>query len=92
MIEKKNNTGAPSFDDKNTKRTKRPVKKKVCAFCVEKAESIDYKDTAKLRKFMTEKGKIVPRRSSGNCAAHQRELTTAIKRARIMALLPFKAD
>jgi len=79
-------------DDKNLKRVKRPAKKKVCVFCVEKIESIDYKDVAKLKKLITEKGKIIPRRGSGTCAAHQRELATAIKRARIVALLPYVAD
>jgi small subunit ribosomal protein S18 len=72
-------------------RAKR-AKKKVCLFCVDKVDSIDYKDTAKLKKYITERGKIVPRRISGNCAKHQRQLTTAIKRARIIALLPFVAE
>ena len=72
-------------------RARRP-KKKVCMFCVDKVEHIDYKDTAKLRRYVTERGKIVPRRISGNCAKHQRQLTTAIKRARIIALLPFVAE
>ena len=76
-------------------RNSRPMKrgrKKVCMFCVDKVEHIDYKDTAKLRRYVTERGKIVPRRISGNCAKHQRQLTTAIKRARIIALLPFFAE
>lgn len=64
-------------------------KKKVCAFCTDKVDFIDYKDVAKLRKFITERAKILPRRVSGTCAKHQRELTTAIKRARIVALLPY---
>lgn len=85
-------TAVASGDDKVRRGGKRPAKKKVCQFCVDKAESIDYKDIAKLRKFVTEKGKIVPRRQSGVCAAHQRGLTVAIKRARQVALLPFKAD
>ena len=70
----------------------RPVRrsrKKVCSFCMEKAETIDYKDTAKLRKYISERGKIVPRRVTGTCAQHQRHLTTAIKRARAVALLPY---
>jgi len=79
-------------DDKNVKRLKRPVKKKTCTFCAEKIENIDYKDIAKLKRMITEKGKIIPRRASGTCAAHQRIVSTAIKRARIMALLPFVAD
>ena len=71
---------------------KRMPKKKVCIFCVDKVESIDYKDVAKLRKFITEKGKIVPRRMSGVCAKHQRMLASAIKRARVMGLLPYDAE
>ena len=67
-------------------------KRKNCSFCADKVEAIDYKDVNKLRKFITEKGKILPRRQTGVCAAHQRELTEAIKRARIMALLPFKGE
>lgn len=74
------------------KPIRRPSRKKVCAFCADKVEKIDYKDVAKLRKFITEKGKILPRRMSGVCAAHQRELATAIKRARKMALLPFVGE
>ena len=70
----------------------RRAKKKVCSFCVDKVDSIDYKDVAKLRKYVYERGKIVPRRVNGCCAKHQRQLTTAIKRARIIALLPFSAD
>lgn len=70
----------------------RRAKKKVCVFCVDKVEHIDYKDTAKLRRYVSERGKIVPRRISGNCAKHQRQLTVAIKRARQIALLPFVAE
>lgn len=75
-----------------TKRPKRLSRKKVCNFCVEKIEYIDYKDVAKLKRYITEKGKIVPRRQTGTCAKHQRELTTAIKRARFMALIPYVGD
>ena len=64
-------------------------RKKVCIFCADKVAFIDYKDSAKLRKFISESGKILPRRISGTCAVHQRELNTAIKRARNVALLPF---
>ena len=78
-----------SYDDKNPKKVKKSPKK-VCAFCADKVSTIDYKDTAKLRKYMTEKGKIIPRRTTGVCAKHQRELTNAIKKARVMALLPYK--
>lgn len=73
----------------------RPVKrgrKKVCMFCVDRAEKIDYKDITKLRKCMTERAKILPRRVTGTCAYHQRELTKSIKRARHVALLPYVAD
>lgn len=71
----------------------RPRKrKKVCNFCVEKATSIDFKDSAKLRRYTSERGKILPRRTTGTCAAHQRQLTIAIKRARMIALLPYVAD
>ncbi|MBQ6264623.1 MAG: 30S ribosomal protein S18 [Clostridia bacterium] len=66
--------------------------KKVCSFCVDKVEFIDYKDIDKLRKYTSERAKILPRRVTGTCAAHQRELTTAIKRARHLALLPYTAD
>jgi small subunit ribosomal protein S18 len=72
-------------------RARRP-KRKVCMFCVDKIQNIDYKDTAKLRRYVSERGKIIPRRISGNCAKHQRQLTTAVKRARIIALLPFVAE
>ncbi|HEY8345818.1 MAG TPA: 30S ribosomal protein S18 [Symbiobacteriaceae bacterium] len=72
-------------------RGRRP-KRRVCSFCVDKIEQIDYKDVARLKRYITERGKILPRRISGNCAAHQRQLTTAIKRARIMALLPFTVE
>ena len=74
------------------KNYKKSSRKKVCVFCQEKVEAIDYKDTARLRKFITEGGKIVPRRMSGTCAKHQRELSKAIKRARVAALLPFKGE
>ncbi len=67
-------------------------RRKVCAFCVDKVAWIDYKDPNRLRKYMTERAKILPRRITGNCARHQRQLTTAIKRARHLALLPFVAD
>lgn len=73
-------------------RPNRKSRKKVCAFCVEKAENIDYKDVAKLRKFTSDRAKILPRRVTGTCARHQRELTTAIKRARQVALMAYTAD
>ena len=67
-------------------------RKKVCSFCVDKIDYIDYKDSVKLRRFLSERGTILPRRTTGTCAKHQRQLTTAIKRARHVALLPFVAD
>lgn len=73
-------------------RPGRKSRKKVCAFCVDKVEYIDYKDTAKLRKFTSDRAKILPRRVTGTCARHQRELTTAIKRARQVALMPYTSD
>ncbi|MGI6772710.1 MAG: 30S ribosomal protein S18 [Clostridiales bacterium] len=79
--------------EKNDKRSgNRKGRRKVCTFCVEKAEFIDYKDVAKLRRFVSERAKILPRRTTGTCAKHQRELTTAIKRARHLALLPYTSD
>lgn len=80
-----------SADDKPARRPYRAAKKKVCVFCADKT-TIDYKDTAHLRKFITEKGKILPKRTTGTCAKHQRELAEAIKRSREIALLPYKAD
>ena len=70
----------------------RKPRRKVCSFCVDKVDHIDYKDAAKLRRFTTERSKILPRRISGNCAKHQRQVTLAIKRARNIALLPFTAE
>lgn len=67
-------------------------RRKVCQFCVDKMDHIDYKDTARLRKCVTERGKIMPRRMSGVCAKHQRDLAIAIKRARVVALLPYVSD
>ena len=82
-------TNAPVAAKKPMKRAPR---RKVCTFCVEKATAVDYKDVAKLKKFITEKGKILPRRMTGVCAKHQRMLAVAIKRARVAALLPFKGE
>lgn len=67
-------------------------RRKVCSFCVDKATTIDYKDAAKLKRYISERGKILPRRVSGTCAKHQRQLTVAIKRARNIALLPYTVD
>ncbi|MEA4888828.1 MAG: 30S ribosomal protein S18 [Clostridiaceae bacterium] len=70
----------------------RRTRRKVCAFCADKIEHIDFKDIGKLRKFISERGKILPKRMSGNCARHQRELTIAIKRARHIAMLPYSGE
>ena len=67
-------------------------KRKVCAFCAEKLDDIDYKDVARIKKFLSERSKILPRRITGNCAKHQRFLTTAVKRARHIALIPYISD
>ena len=80
------------MEDRKMKPRPRKGRRKVCQFCVDKVEHIDYKDAAKLRKFITERGKIMPRRMSGNCAKHQRQLSEAIKRARAIALLPYTVD
>lgn len=73
-------------------RRGRKGRKKVCSFCVDRVGTIDYKDVARLRRFLSERAKILPRRVTGTCARHQRELTVAIKRARHIALLPFISD
>ena len=78
--------------ERNSGRPMKRGRKKVCMFCVDRAEKIDYKDIAKLRKCMTERAKMLPRRVTGTCAYPQRELTTAIKRARHVALLPYVSD
>ncbi|MCI9272653.1 MAG: 30S ribosomal protein S18 [Clostridiales bacterium] len=78
--------------ERDNRRGGRKGRKKVCGFCVDKVESIDYKDIARLRRFISERAKILPRRVTGTCAHHQRELTVAIKRARHLALLPFSSD
>ena len=67
-------------------------RKKVCQFCADKTKKIDYKDVDTLKKYITERGKILPRRITGNCAKHQRALTVAIKRARHVALMPYTCD
>ena len=78
--------------DKNDNPRGRRAKRKICAFCVDKVTDIDYKDAVKLRKFISERAKILPRRVSGCCARHQRQLTVAVKRARHIAILPYTAD
>ena len=79
-------------NERNDRPMHKKARKKVCHFCVDRVESIDYKDVARLRKFISERAKILPRRAPGTCAAHKRELPTAIKRARQMALLPYVND
>ncbi|MBI1953277.1 MAG: 30S ribosomal protein S18 [Candidatus Omnitrophica bacterium] len=70
----------------------RPTRRKICKFCAEKVSAIDYQDTTRLVKFVSERGKILPRRVSGNCARHQRQMSRAIQRARAVALMPYVAD
>jgi small subunit ribosomal protein S18 len=74
------------------RRRKRFLRKKICRFCADQITLIDYKDVRRLRNLITERGKIIPRRISGNCAGHQRQLTVAIKRARHLALMPFTVE
>ncbi len=80
--------------DKDTQKQqfKNHKKKKVCNFCVDKVEAIDYKDASKLYKYLSERSKILPRRITGTCAKHQRELTEAVKRARHIAVIPYISD
>ncbi len=77
--------------EERPQRNRKP-RRKVCQFCVDKVEFIDYKDVAKLRRFVSERAKILPRRITGTCAKHQRELTVAIKRARHIALIPYTTE
>ncbi len=83
-------------EDRGERRERRPrgrkPRRKVCQFCVDKVQHIDYKDTIRLRRFTNERGKILPRRMSGTCAKHQRQLSVAIKRARTIALMPYTTD
>ena len=74
------------------RKRRRFLRKKICRFCADKLALIDHKDVRRLRNLVTERGKIIPRRISGNCAGHQRQLTTAIKRARHLALMPFTVE
>ena len=85
----RNGTGAGTLRSGRGNSRRRP---KFCYYCVEKQEKVDYKDVDKLKKYISERGKIIPRRVTGNCAKHQRLLTEAIKRARYMALLPYSLD
>lgn len=73
-------------------KKERRKKRRQCNFCADKIEHIDYKEVPRLRRYITERGKILPRRITGNCAHHQRQLTSAIKRARVVALLPYTSE
>ena len=83
---------APEAGQRPAQRPFNRRRKKVCLFCADKIDHIDYKDTVRLKKFVTERAKILPRRISGACAKHQRQLTVAIKRARHVALMPYIGD
>ncbi len=83
---------AENKPERDNRRSGRKGRRKVCGFCVDRVENIDYKDIARLRRYVSERAKILPRRVTGTCAHHQRDLTTAIKRARHLALLPFSSD
>ena len=72
------------------KKEKRPPRKKVCKLCLDRVEFVDYKDERRLFRAITERGKIVPRRISGNCSRHQAQITRSVKRARVLALIPFE--
>ena len=78
--------------ERDNRRNGRKGRKKVCSYCVDKVEFIDYKDISRLRRFVSERAKILPRRVTGTCARHQRDLTVAIKRARYLALMPYTSD
>lgn len=86
---KMNKRGASSFTKKRKRKKRVFRRRKVCRFCADSSLEMDYKDPKNLKNFLTERGKIIPRRISGNCAKHQRKLTVAIKRARTIALLPY---
>ena len=93
MATNNNNNAAAGTEERPAKRIiKRVPKRKVCLFCADKSETIDYKDVPRLRRYLSERAKIVPRRVPGTCARHQRQLTIAIKRARHLALLPYISD
>ena len=87
-----NKTDKPERSDAPMKRRNIRRRKKVCAFCSDENNLIDYKDVNKLKRYISERGKILPRRITGNCAKHQRALTVAIKRARHIALMPYVVD
>ena len=92
MADMRRGGGRGDGDKEGRPMRPRRSRRKVCNFCADKIEHIEYKDTGKLRKFVSERGKILPKRMSGNCARHQRELTIAVKRARHIALLPYSGE
>ncbi len=92
MPERPRGRGRGGKDGKEFPRGKYTPRRKVCAFCVDKIEFIDYKEAGKLRRYVSDRGKIEPRRKTGTCARHQRSLTIALKRARHIALLPYTAE
>ncbi len=77
--------------ERNERRSRKP-RKKVCAFCMDKIEQIDYKDVPRLKRYLSDRAKIIPRRVTGTCARHQRQLTVAVKRARHVAFLPYVGE
>ena len=91
-MNERDNRQAAAGAPRSNMRVRSRRRPKFCYYCVEKQEKVDYKDVEKLRKYISERGKIIPRRVTGNCAKHQRQLTKAIKRARYMALLPYSLD
>lgn len=92
MSEKKGTKRFNNRNDDDGMQRQRRIKKKVCMYCADKALVIDYKEADKLKKFVSEKGKILPRRVTGLCAKHQRKVTVEVKRARQIALLPYTAE
>ncbi len=92
MDKNKNLKNKMGDSDDKIRRRPRPAKKRVCEYCQGHIEHVDYKDVERLKKYIAENGKILPRRATGLCAEHQRDVTTAVKRARIMALLPFRGE
>ncbi len=92
MTTEKKEAGAPRPKGRRGGKPRYVPRRKVCAFCVDKVDYIDYKDAGRLRRFISDRGKIEPRRKTGTCARHQRLLTDALKRARYLALLPYTAE
>ena len=80
------------MERERTERNDRRNRKKVCAFCMDKIENIDYKDVPRLKRYLSDRAKIIPRRVTGTCARHQRQLTVAVKRARHLAFLPYVGE